>query len=180
MLPKAQGDSSPEDPPLRGARHSPHPWVRTPAASRAVPKPRWDKSRQPAQEPQTSGAVSPGPHGAAGRQRQWQLRERCVGLCWGNLGGRCASHLVPTILAISSSPAGAAKLGTGEVSNIFPLGSQTVLKFRVWRRCHLPRGSCWELKQQKEEKQSALGQVACERGGIENSGVVLARCRLTR
>lgn len=78
-LPKAQGDSSPRTLPF-GARVT----LPTPGSGPQrlpVPEPRWDKSRQPAQEPRTSGAVSPGPHGAACRQRQRQLRERCVRLC---------------------------------------------------------------------------------------------------
>lgn len=45
-----------------------------------APEPRWDKTRPPVQEPRTSGVISPGPHGVAGRQRQRQLRERCVRL----------------------------------------------------------------------------------------------------
>lgn len=179
MLPKAQGDSSPRTLPFGARVTLPTPgfgpW-RLPVPCRShvgtshgnLPRNRGPRalSAQVPMELRVANANGSCENGACG--------------CEGDLGGCCASHLVPTILAISSSPAGAAKLGTGEVSNLFPLGSQTVLKFRVWRRCHLPSGSCRELKQQKEEKQSALGQVACERGGIENSGVVLACCRLTR
>lgn len=72
--------------------------------------------------------------------------------CVGNLGGAlrfspCPHH--PRLLLLTCW---GRKAGKGEVSIIFPLGSQTVLKFRVWRRCHLPSGSCRELKQLKEEK----------------------------
>lgn len=157
MLPKAQGDSSPRTLPFGARVTLPTPGSRPQRF--LVPESRWDKSRQPVQEPRTSGAFSPGPHGAAGRQLQWQLRERCVRLWgWGvgDVGGRCASHLVPTILATSSSPAGARRLGRGRSASYIPTWFPNCPKFRVCRRCHLQ----WQLQ----------GAEAIERRKTERTG----------
>lgn len=171
VLPKAQGDSSLRTLPFGARVTLPTPGFRPQRLP--VPKPSWDKSRQPVQEPRTSGAVSPGPHGAAGRQRQRQLRERCVLLCRG-VGGCTWAGAALLTLSPSSSPPPPHLLGRqcweGGGQHHFPTLFPNCPEVRVWRRCHLPSGSCRELKQRKEEKQSALGQVARERSGIEDSG----------
>lgn len=175
VLPKPQGDSSPRTLPS-GARVT----LPTPGFGPQrfpVLEPHWDKSRPPAQEPRTSGAVSPGPHGAAGRQHQWQLRERCVRLC-GGLGRALRFSPSPTP---PSPPPPPPLLG----SQCWEGGSQRHIS-TGFPNCPEVPGLAemsppqWQLQgteAREEGKQSALGQVACEGVGWR---VVLTLCRLAR